>query len=102
VNSFFGKTIFRHSREGFATSSRNMKKNKKMGAQRGGKERAPYETLARVTLPFTLHPWRAVPFLQIPRLSAGSFLAAFSRDFVLCGGAEDGTATRLAIPFGPR
>lgn len=82
-----------------------------MAAGGDGRERASYETLARVTLPFTLHPVPFVPFLQIPRLSTGVRVSHSRCLFAqLCshGGVEDGTSrardpiwttTKISIPL---
>lgn len=79
---------------------RKNKKKKEMRARR--RERASYETLARVTLPFTLDPLLppcSLPFLRIFHWR-GVSLAGFSRDFVLAHGpAEDRGTSRTRDPI---
>lgn len=67
---FFSGQDF-HSREGFEWA-RGIWKREKKKEDEGGRESASYETLAHVTLPFTLQHPAPVPFLRIPLLSQAS------------------------------
>jgi len=66
LNSFFSGQDF-HSRKGFERAHGIWKRKKKKDG--GRRENVSYETLARVTLPFTLQHPASVPFLRIPLLS---------------------------------
>lgn len=70
------------------------KRGKKEVTQEGREESASYETLARVTLPFTLHS-PPVPFLRIPFLSQASMFLVplpFRGTLFSPKRAEDGTS----------
>lgn len=90
---FFGETFLRAKGVERACGIWKRKKGKKRKRRRGRKrKRISYETLARVTLPFTLHPAQPASFLRIPLLSQAS---VFHRLFAgLCSlrGADDGTS----------
>lgn len=74
---FFGKT-FIHAK-GFERACGIWERKKKWKRRRGRKrKRMSYETLARVTLPFTLHPAHPRLFFESPF----SRSTAFSQDFV--------------------
>jgi len=66
---FFSGQDF-HSREGFERPRGIWKRKKK--EDEGERESVSYETLARVTLPFTLQHPAPVPFFRIPLLSQTS------------------------------